>query len=219
LRILAHVAGIDSLKKAFRDGLDIHAMTASEMFDVSLDLMTPEIRRQAKAINFGVIYGISGFGLARNLRISRKEAQGFIDRYFQRFPGIREYMDETVKFAKENARVETLFGRVIHTPEINSKGPTAGFAKRAAINAPIQGAAADIIRRAMIRMPKAIATMPAKMLLQVHDELLFEVAEDAVGPLVEVVREVMETAAEPVLKLDVPLIVDAGQGAHWAEAH
>tara|TARA_B100000886_G_scaffold332330_1_gene284940 strand:+ start:70 stop:2865 length:2796 start_codon:yes stop_codon:yes gene_type:complete len=219
LRILAYVAGIDSLKKAFRDGLDIHAMTASEMFDVPLDQMTSDIRRQAKAINFGVIYGISGFGLARNLRIPRKQAQSFIDRYFDRFPGIREYMNETVRFAKENARVETLFGRIIHTPEINSKGPTAGFAKRAAINAPIQGAAADIIRRAMIRMPKAIAAMPAKMLLQVHDELLFEVAEDAVDRLVEVVREVMETAAEPVLKLDVPLIVDAGQGTHWAEAH
>ena len=219
LRILAHVAGIDSLKKAFRDGLDIHAMTASEMFDVPLDQMTSDIRRQAKAINFGVIYGISGFGLARNLRIPRKEAQAFIDQYFERFPGIREYMDETVKFAKGNARVETLFGRIIHTPEINSKGPTAGFAKRAAINAPIQGSAADIIRRAMIRMPKAIEAMPAKMLLQVHDELLFEVAEDAIGPLVEIVRDVMETAAEPVLKLDVPLIVDAGQGAHWAEAH
>ena len=219
LRILAYVAGIDSLKKAFRDGLDIHAMTASEMFDVPLDQMTSDIRRQAKAINFGVIYGISGFGLARNLRIPRKQAQSFIDRYFDRFPGIREYMNETVRFAKKNARVETLFGRIIHTPEINSKGPTAGFAKRAAINAPIQGAAADIIRRAMIRMPKAIAAMPAKMLLQVHDELLFEVAEDAVDRLVEVVREVMETAAEPVLKLDVPLIVDAGQGTHWAEAH
>ena len=139
LRILAHVAGIDSLKQAFRDGLDIHAMTASEMFDVPLDEMTSDIRRQAKAINFGVIYGISGFGLARNLRIPRAEAQGFIDRYFERFPGIKEYMDQTVAFAKEHNRVETLFGRVIHTPEINAKGPTAGFAKRAAINAPIQG--------------------------------------------------------------------------------
>ncbi|MGA0282015.1 MAG: DNA polymerase I [Paracoccaceae bacterium] len=219
LRILAHVAGIDSLKKAFRDGLDIHAMTASEMFDVPLDQMTSDIRRQAKAINFGVIYGISGFGLARNLRIPRAEAQGFIDRYFERFPGIREYMDNTVDFAKKHNRVETLFGRVIHTPEINAKGPTAGFAKRAAINAPIQGAAADIIRRAMVRMPNAIAGLPAKMLLQVHDELLFEVNEDAVGPLVSVVKSVMEGAAEPVLHLDVPLVVDAGKGAHWAEAH
>jgi len=219
LRILAHVAGIDSLKKAFRDGLDIHAMTASEMFDVPLDQMTSDIRRQAKAINFGVIYGISGFGLARNLRIPRAEAQGFIDRYFERFPGIREYMDNTVDFAKKHNRVETLFGRVIHTPEINAKGPTAGFAKRAAINAPIQGAAADIIRRAMVRMPAANAGLPAKMLLQVHDELLFEVNEDAVDPLVSVVKSVMEGAAEPVLHLDVPLVVDAGKGAHWAEAH
>ncbi|MDA0850018.1 MAG: DNA polymerase I [Proteobacteria bacterium] len=219
LRILAHVAGIDSLKKAFRDGLDIHAMTASEMFDVPLDQMTSDIRRQAKAINFGVIYGISGFGLARNLRIPRAEAQGFIDRYFERFPGIREYMDNTVDFAKKHNRVETLFGRVIHTPEINAKGPTAGFAKRAAINAPIQGAAADIIRRAMVRMPNAIAGLPAKMLLQVHDELLFEVNEDAVDPLVSVVKSVMEGAAEPVLHLDMPLVVDAGKGAHWAEAH
>ena len=219
LRILAHVAGIESLKKAFRDGLDIHAMTASEMFDVPLDKMTYDIRRQAKAINFGVIYGISGFGLARNLRIPRAEAQGFIDRYFERFPGILEYMDRTVEFAKKNNRVETLFGRVIHTPEINAKGPTGGFAKRAAINAPIQGAAADIIRRAMIRMPEAIEHLPAKMLLQVHDELLFEVDEHEVDPLIESVRAVMEKAAEPVLRLDVPLVVDAGKGTHWAEAH
>jgi DNA polymerase-1 len=219
LRILAHVAGIDSLKQAFRDGLDIHAMTASEMFDVPLEEMTSDIRRQAKAINFGVIYGISGFGLARNLRIPRAEAQGFIDRYFERFPGIKEYMDQTVAFAKEHNRVETLFGRVIHTPEINAKGPTAGFAKRAAINAPIQGTAADIIRRAMIKMPSAIDHLPAKMLLQVHDELLFEVREDAVDSLTQIAKRVMETACDPVLNIDVPLIVDAGQGAHWAEAH
>jgi len=219
LRILAHVAGIDSLKAAFREGQDIHAMTASEMFDVPLDQMTPDIRRQAKAINFGVIYGISGFGLARNLRIPRSEAQGFIDRYFERFPGIREYMDTTVKFAKDKSRVETLFGRVIHTPEINAKGPAAGFAKRAAINAPIQGTAADIIRRAMIRMPQAIAELPAKMLLQVHDELLFEVDEDQVDPLVAAAKEVMQEASDPVVHLDVPLVVDAGQGAHWAAAH
>jgi len=147
LRILAHIADIPALKQAFDDGLDIHAMTASEMFEVPLEGMDPMVRRQAKAINFGVIYGISGFGLARNLRIPRKEAQGFIDRYFERFPGIRAYMDETVNFAKEHGHVETLFGRKIHTPEINAKGPHAGFAKRAAINAPIQGTAADVIRR------------------------------------------------------------------------
>ena len=219
LRILAHVAGIDSLKQAFRDGHDIHAMTASEMFDVPLDQMTSDIRRQAKAINFGVIYGISGFGLARNLRIPRADAQAFIDRYFERFPGIKDYMDATVAYAKEHLCVKTLFGRTIHTPEINAKGPTAGFAKRAAINAPIQGTAADIIRRAMVRMPSAIADLPATMLLQVHDELLFEVDADAVDTLIARAKDVMENAADPVVRLDVPLIVDAGQGDNWAVAH
>lgn len=219
LRILAHIADIQALKDAFKEGQDIHAATASEMFNVPLDEMTPDVRRQAKAINFGVIYGISGFGLARNLRIPRAEAQGFIDRYFERFPGIKAYMDDTTEFAKKHNRVETLFGRVIHTPEINAKGPRAGFAKRAAINAPIQGTAADIIRRAMIRMPDAIAGLPAKMLLQVHDELLFEVEQGAEDDLIKVAREVMEGAADPVVHLTVPLIADAGQGKNWAEAH
>ncbi|MGC8201721.1 DNA polymerase I [Aliiroseovarius sp. PTFE2010] len=219
LRILAHVAGINALKQAFRDGQDIHAMTASEMFDVPIDGMDPSIRRQAKAINFGVIYGISGYGLARNLRIPRSEAQGFIDRYFQRFPGIRTYMDDTVAFAKEHGHVATLFGRRIHTPEINAKGPGAGLAKRAAINAPIQGTAADIIRRAMIRMENAIADLPATMLLQVHDELIFEVDEAASEDLIGVVTEVMEKAALPAVTLDVPIEVDAGIGDNWAEAH
>jgi len=219
LRILAHIAGIDALKEAFREGQDIHAATASEMFGVPLGEMTPEIRRQAKAINFGVIYGISGFGLARNLRIPRAEAQAFIDRYFERFPGIRAYMDDTTEFAKKNGYVETLFGRKIHTPEINAKGPGAGFARRAAINAPIQGTAADIIRRAMIRMEPALGDLPAAMLLQVHDELIFEVDEGAVDETVATVREVMEGAADPAVKLSVPLVVDAGQGASWAEAH
>ena len=219
LRILAHIAGIDALKQAFREGQDIHAATASEMFGVPLEQMTPDVRRQAKAINFGVIYGISGFGLARNLRIPRAEAQGFIDRYFERFPGIKDYMEATKGFAKSNGYVQTLFGRKIHTPEINAKGPGAGFAYRAAINAPIQGTAADVIRRAMIRMEAAIEGLPAKMLLQVHDELLFEVEEGSVDALVSAAREVMEAAAEPAVKLAVPLVVDAGQGANWAEAH
>ena len=219
LRILAHIAKIPALKQAFADGLDIHAMTASEMFDVPMDEMTPDVRRRAKAINFGVIYGISGFGLARNLRIPRSEAQGFIDRYFERFPGIRTYMDETKAFAKEHGYVQTLFGRKIHTPEINAKGPHAGFAQRAAINAPIQGTAADVIRRAMIRMPDAIAGMPATMLLQVHDELLFEVDEAATDEVIAVAKGVMENASDPAVKLDVPLTVDAGRGLNWAEAH
>ncbi len=219
LRILAHIAGIDTLKQAFRDGHDIHAMTASEVFGVPLEQMDPTTRRQAKAINFGVIYGISAFGLARNLRIPRGDAQRFIDTYFERFPGIRAYMDDTVAFAKEHGHVETLFGRRIHTPEISAKGPGAGFARRAAINAPIQGTAADIIRRAMIRVPPAIEDLPARMLLQVHDELIFEVDADAVDDLVALVREVMAGAAEPVVQLSVPLEVDAGSGANWAEAH
>ena len=219
LRILAHIADIASLKQAFADGIDIHSLTASQMFDVPLGEMTPEIRRKAKAINFGVIYGISGFGLARNLRIPRAEAQAFIDTYFKRFPGIRTYMDDTVMFAKENGYVKTLFGRKIHTPEIGAKGPHAGFAKRAAINAPIQGTAADVIRRAMVRMPEAISGIPAKMLLQVHDELLFEVENAAVDQLKMVAKEIMEKASLPTIKLDVPLIVDAGVGKNWAEAH
>jgi len=219
LRILAHIAKIDTLKQAFHEGQDIHALTASQMFNVPLENMDPMVRRQAKAINFGVIYGISGFGLARNLRIPRKEAQSFIDTYFERFPGIRAYMDETVSFAKENGYVKTLFGRKVHTSEINAKGPQAGFAKRAAINAPIQGTAADVIRRAMVRMPNAIAHLPAKMLLQVHDELIFEVNKDALNETTEVVRNIMEKACEPVVKLDVPLVVDAGFGSNWADAH
>ncbi len=219
LRILAHIAKIDALKQAFREGLDIHAMTASEVFDVPLDEMTPDIRRQAKAINFGVIYGISAFGLARNLHISRGDAQDFINRYFERFPGIRTYMDDTKAFAKENLYVQTLFGRKINMPQINAKGPHAGFAARAAINAPIQGTAADIIRRAMVRIPEAIKHLPAKMLLQVHDELIFEVSEDAVDDTIAAARDVMQGAADPAIKLDVPLIVDAGVGDNWAEAH
>ncbi|MDT0681816.1 DNA polymerase I [Roseicyclus sp. F158] len=219
LRILAHIAGIDALREAFRDGVDIHALTASEMFGTPVEGMDPMIRRQAKAINFGVIYGISGFGLARNLRIPREDAQAFINRYFERFPGIKDYMDATTKFAKANGYVETLFGRRINTPDINAKGPGAGFAKRAAINAPIQGTAADIIRRAMIRMEPAIEGMPAKMLLQVHDELIFEVDEAAADEVSERVREIMEGAADPAVKLSVPLVVEAGRGPNWAAAH
>lgn len=219
LRILAHIADIPELRKAFEDGIDIHALTASEMFNVPLDQMTSDIRRKAKAINFGVIYGISGFGLARNLRIPRAEAQGFIDRYFERFPGIKTYMSDTVKFAQANGYVQTLFGRKIHTPEINAKGPGAGFAKRAAINAPIQGTAADVIRRAMIRMPAAIKDVDARMLLQVHDELLFEVAEADADRLIPIAKEVMEEASHPAVSLKVHLAVEAGKGRSWAEAH
>ncbi|MGG7565879.1 DNA polymerase I [Rhodovulum sp. DZ06] len=221
LRILAHIAGIDTLKEAFREGLDIHAMTASEVFGVPIEGMDPMVRRQAKAINFGVIYGISAFGLAANLRIPQKEAKAFIDAYFDKFPGIKAYMDVTKAAAKADGYVSTLFGRRIHTPEINAKGPRAGFAARAAINAPIQGSAADVIRRAMVRIPGAMdaAGLTGRMLLQVHDELLFEVPEEEAEKTIEIARGIMEGAAEPAVKVDVPLVVDAGQGRSWADAH
>ena len=219
LRLLAHMADLPELKAAFREGRDIHAITASEMFGVPLEEMTPELRRRAKAINFGIIYGISGFGLARNLRIPRDQAQTFIDRYFEKFPGIKAYMDSVIAGAKERGYVQTLFGRRIHTPEINARGPGASFARRAAINAPIQGTAADIIRRAMIRMDPAIDGLPARMLLQVHDELLFEVETGAEDELIARAREVMVNAADPAVKLHVALEVEAGVGQTWAQAH
>jgi len=222
LRVLAHMAGIDTLRQAFADGLDIHAMTASEMFNEPIEGMDPMIRRKAKAINFGIIYGISAFGLANQLSIPRSEAADYIDKYFERFPGIRSYMDETKAYAREHGYVSTLFGRKTHLPEINSKnGAQRSFTERAAINAPIQGSAADIIRRAMIRMPKALekAKLPAKMLLQVHDELIFEVPEKQADKTIKVVRQVMEGASAPAVNLSVPLVVDANAALSWAEAH
>ena len=223
LRVLAHIADIPQLKKAFADGLDIHAMTASEMFGVPVKDMPSETRRRAKAINFGIIYGISAFGLANQLGISRQEAGDYIATYFQRFPGIRDYMERTKKFARESGYVETVFGRRIHYPEINTKNPSMrGFLERAAINAPIQGSAADIIRRAMIRMPGALAGAGldhTTMLLQVHDELIFEVRDGEVEKALPVVREVMETAAEPAVKFSVPIHVDAKAAANWEAAH
>ncbi|WP_340108881.1 DNA polymerase I [Pikeienuella sp. HZG-20] len=221
LRLLAHIAGIDALRQAFAEGQDIHAATASEIFGVPIEGMDPMIRRQAKAINFGVIYGISPFGLANNLRIPREDAKRFIDAYFEKFPGIRAYMDATVETAKRQGYVETVFGRRIHTPEINAKGPMGGFQRRAAINAPIQGSAADVIRRAMIRIPAALsaAKLSARMLLQVHDELIFEAPEAEAEKTIAAVKKVMEGANFPAVQLSTPLIVDAGQGPNWAAAH
>ena len=223
LRVLAHIADIPQLKKAFADGLDIHAMTASEMFGVPVKDMPSDVRRRAKAINFGIIYGISAFGLANQLGISREEAGEYITTYFKRFPGIRDYMDATKKFAHDHGYVETIFGRRIHYPEINTKNPSMrGFLERAAINAPIQGTAADIIRRAMIRMPAALAKAKlssARMLLQVHDELVFEVDKEHTEKLISTARHVMETASEPALKLSVPIHVDAKAASNWDEAH
>jgi DNA polymerase-1 len=223
LRVLAHIADIPQLKKAFDDGLDIHAMTASEMFGVPVEGMPGEVRRRAKAINFGIIYGISAFGLANQLSIPRDEAAAYISTYFERFPGIRAYMDETKRTAHERGYVETIFGRRIHYPEINTKNPSMrGFLERAAINAPIQGSAADIIRRAMVRMPDALADAGLKstrMLLQVHDELVFEVAEAEVPSALAIVKNVMESAALPVVKLKVPIHVDAKAADNWEAAH
>ena len=219
LRLLTEFADVPALEEAFARGDDVHAVTASEMFDIPLAEMTPDVRRSAKAINYGIVYGISGFGLARNLRIPRGQAQDFITKYFEKFPGIRDYMDRTTKAAKADGYVTTLFGRKVHTPGVNSNGPQGGYARRAAINAPIQGSNADIIRRAMARMEEAIEGIDARMLLQVHDELLFEAAEGAADALIERAREVMVAANLPVRPLSVPIVVDAGVGKNWAEAH
>ena len=221
--MLAHIADIPQLKKAFADGLDIHAMTASEMFGVPVKDMPSDVRRRAKAINFGIIYGISAFGLANQLGISREEAGQYIKTYFERFPGIREYMEATKKTAHALGFVETVFGRRIHYPEINTKNPSMrGFLERAAINAPIQGSAADIIRRAMIRMAPALEKAKlksARMLLQVHDELVFEVKESDTAALIKTARDVMEKASEPAVKFSVPIHVDAKAASNWDEAH
>ncbi len=218
LRLLAHVAGIDALKDAFREGIDIHALTASQVFGVPVEGMDPFIRRKAKAINFGIIYGISPFGLARQLGISRGEAGAYIEAYFERYPGIRDYMEQTRLRARETGYVTTLFGRRCHIRGLADRNPSVrSFAERAAINAPIQGGAADIIKRAMIRIARALGQtdLGARMLLQVHDELLFEVPKDQVEETRQRVRSAMESAAV----IDVPLVVDIGVGRSWADAH
>ncbi|MGH6827206.1 DNA polymerase I, partial [Methyloceanibacter sp.] len=222
LRLLAEIAGIEPLRKAFRDGLDIHAMTASEMFGVPVNGMPAEVRRRAKAINFGIIYGISAFGLANQLGIAREEAGAYIRKYFERFPGIRDYMEETKAFCKKNGYVLTLFGRKCHYPDIAAANASIrSFNERAAINARLQGTAADIIRRAMVRMDDALAKhkLGARMLLQVHDELVFEVPDDEVDKTLPVIKQVMEDAPMPAISLSVPLQVDARAAGNWDEAH
>jgi DNA polymerase-1 len=222
LRLVAHVGDIPQLKQAFLSGLDIHAATASEMFGVPVEGMPAETRRRAKAINFGIIYGISAFGLANQLSIPQDEAGAYIKTYFERFPGIRAYMDRMRHTVRAQGYVTSLFGRKIHIPAATSRSiHDRQFAERAAINAPIQGAAADVIRRAMIRMPAALAAegLKARMLLQVHDELVFEAPAEEAEALCGVARRVMERAAEPVVSLSVPLVVDARYAANWDEAH
>jgi DNA polymerase-1 len=218
LRLLAHVADIPALKRAFRDGRDIHAITAAEVFGVPLENMDPMVRRKAKAINFGIIYGISSFGLARQLGIARGEAGAYIDAYFERYPEIRAYMERTKRQARENGYVTTLFGRRCHVRGIGDKNPSArNFAERAAINAPIQGGAADIIKRAMIAVAAALdeARLRTRMLLQVHDELLFEVPEEELDEARALILREMEAVA----RLDIPLVLEAGIGYNWEEAH
>ncbi len=223
LRLLAHVADIPQLKSAFANGDDIHAITASEMFGVPVAGMPREVRSRAKAINFGIVYGISAFGLANQLAIPREEAGAYIKRYFERFPGIRDYMDRTKAFCREHGYVETIFGRRAHYPEIRASNPSIrANSERAAINAPIQGSAADIIRRAMVRMDGALADAglgDVRMLLQVHDELVFEAREDDVEAAMPVIRQVMVDAAMPAIALSVPLQVDARAAQNWDEAH
>jgi DNA polymerase-1 len=222
LRLLAEIADIAALKQAFKDGLDIHAMTASEMFGVPVKDMPAEVRRRAKAINFGIIYGISAFGLANQLGIPREEAGAYIKKYFERFPGIRDYMEETKAFCKKHGYVTTLFGRRCHYPDIAASNPSMrAFSERAAINARLQGSAADIIRRAMIRMEGALeaAKLTARMLLQVHDELVFEVPEGEVAKTMPIIAKVMEEAPLPALSLSVPLHVDVHAADNWEEAH
>ena len=218
LRLLAHVADIPALRDAFRDGRDIHAITASQVFGVPIEGMDPLVRRKAKAINFGIIYGISPFGLARQLGIARGEAAAYIAAYFERYPGIRDYMERARQEARRNGYVRTLFGRRCWVKGINDKNPAArGFAERVAVNAPLQGGAADIIKRAMIRLPGELQRrrLGARMLLQVHDELLFEVPSSEVEETGALIKQSMESVA----RLDVPLVVDIGVGCNWDEAH
>jgi len=222
LRLLAEIGGVEPLQKAFREGLDIHAMTASEMFGVPVKGMPPDIRRRAKAINFGIVYGISAFGLANQLGIAREEAGAYIKKYFERFPGIRDYIETTKAFAKQNGYVLTLFGRKCHYPEIRaSNASVRAFNERAAINARLQGSAADIIRRAMIRMDDALAQkrLKAQMLLQVHDELVFEAPDGEVEKTLPVIQKVMEDAPLPAIALSVPLSVEVHAADNWDAAH
>lgn len=216
LRLIADVAKVEKLRDSFLKNEDIHTRTASEVLGLPLQEITPDLRRQAKAINFGIIYGISGFGLARNLKISRTEANRYIDSYFAQYPEIKKYMAETIEFAKANGYVQTPFGRKIYIDGLNS-GRTRSFAERAAINAPIQGGAADIIKMAMIRVEKVLKekNIPAKLLLQIHDELIFEVPKERADEARQVIKENMEQ----VVKLSVPLVVEVGIGQNWREAH
>ena len=218
LRIMAHLSGDKNLTHAFNNNIDVHSATASEIFNISLEEVTPEHRRSAKAINFGLIYGMSAFGLTRQLGIPRHEAQAYLDTYFERYTGVRKYMDTTKELAKKNLFVETILGRKLHVAAINdSNGLRRQAAERAAINAPLQGSAADIIKKAMIDVDQWIGknNSDIKMIMQVHDELIFEVKKGFADEALKNIISLMEGS----VKLDIPLIVDANTGANWNEAH
>ena len=218
LRLVAEMAGIKALQQAFRDDVDIHAATASQVFEIPLDQMTSDYRRMAKAINFGIIYGISGFGLASKIGTSASEASQFIKRYFDRFPELKNFMEETKQFARDNGYVTTLYGRKCFIPGIADKNPArrAG-AERQAINAPVQGTAADLIKIAMVKLDRQIREggLQAKMLLQVHDELVFEVPAERAEEIAPIIKREMESVGN----FTVPLVVETGIAANWAEAH
>ena len=222
---MAHIADVPELKAAYERGDDIHELTAREVFAADLEAGVPlsDLRRNAKTINFAIIYGISAFGLAQRLNVERSEAGRYINTYFDRFPGIRDYMARTVEFARGNGFVTTLFGRKTHLPLIHSKiMGERQFAERAAVNAPVQGTAADIIKRAMVRVPPALEAAGltgTRMLLQVHDELVFEVPEAEVDAATAVIRQVMANSHRPAVDLSVPLGIDIGTGPSWGAAH
>ena len=222
LRLLAHIGKVEDLKKAFDKNIDIHKKTASQIFNVELKDVDDDLRRKAKTINYGIIYGISAFGLAKQLNIQRNEADLIIKEYFKNYKGILNYINETTDFCKKNGFVKTLFGRECYIEGINNKNSSfRNFAIRAAINAPIQGSAADIIKKAMINIYKFLKEKKtkSKMILQVHDELLFEMCESEINYLSMDIKKIMENSSLPEIKLDIPLIVDIGQGSNWAEAH
>jgi len=216
LRVLAHLSGDGALQQAFFDNEDIHRDTASRVFEVAPEDVTPEMRRQAKAVNFGVVYGISAFGLARNIGVTNKEADTFIKAYFEQYPKVREWLDQTIEDAKRDGYVKTMLNRRRYTPDLKASNQSVRrAAERAAINTPVQGSAADIIKVAMLRLDPQLEKHDARMLLQVHDELVVEAPEKKAKQVAKLMRETMEQAAE----LDVPLKVDVGIGKNWAEIH
>ena len=222
MRVLAHMADVKELKKAFLNQEDIHSLTASQIFNVSINKIDEDMRRKAKAINFGIIYGISSYGLAKQISVSNTEAESFLRSYFSKFPEIKIFMNETISFCRKNGFVKTLFGRKCHFPNINDKNHSIkSFQERACINAPIQGTAADILRLAMIKIDKKISEkeIDANLLIQVHDELLVECADKLVSNTKKQISHEMENATDPLVKFSIPLTVDVKSGNNWNEAH